>query len=106
MITRYVRCVVTEEDAPAFLDHARQVIARHQGHVDGLLWLQLGVRHLPSGEVAVLGQSQWRDFDAMRAFYGEHLYTAYLWDPDEQWLRNAAVEHFEVVGASGDPASD
>ncbi|CAN5775710.1 hypothetical protein BH23CHL7_BH23CHL7_06210 [soil metagenome] len=97
MIVRQVRCVVAEQDLPAFLEHARQVVQRHAGNVDGLLALELGINHPDGKDVTVLAQSHWRDFAAMQAYLGTNLYRPALWDADERWLKAAIVEHYEVV---------
>jgi heme-degrading monooxygenase HmoA len=97
VILRQVRSVVSEQDLPAYLDFARQVVARHIGVVDGLLALELAISHVEGTDVVVIAQSQWRDFAAMQGFLGENLHRPALWDATEKWLSSVTVEHFEVV---------
>lgn len=97
MIVRQVRSVVSEQDLPAYLAHARQVVDRHVGQVDGLVALELAISHLDGTDVLVIAQSHWRDFAAMHAYLGSSLYRPALWDSDEKWLKSATIEHFEVV---------
>jgi heme-degrading monooxygenase HmoA len=97
VIIRQVRCTVAEGDLPAFLQHAREVVSSHVGRVDGLVLLELAIRHVGEGKVNVIAQSHWRDFAAMQSYLQQNLYRPALWDPENRWLSEATVEHFEVV---------
>jgi hypothetical protein len=102
VIVRQVRCTLTEGNLPPFLEHARQVVADHIGRIDGLVMLELAVKHLGRGQVSVVAQSHWRDFATMQAYLQQHLYQPALWDPENKWLTAAEVEHYEVVAREAD----
>lgn len=94
MILRLVRFTLHDGAEPEFMAFSRLRVRDMAANVEGLVDARLA-RRMEGKRAVVLAMTRWRDYEAMKNFFGDDIDKARQWDPRGEWVASTTIEHLE-----------
>lgn len=84
---------------------SRRRVRDMAANVDGLVDARLA-RRMEGKRAVVLAMTRWRDYEAIKDFFGDDIDKGRQWDPRGEWVASTVIEHLEdELVAEGSPAA-